>query len=107
MHMSKRNGIRAVAGMLVALAVISGPAAPVARGSALAGARFVVGSPTEVGLAFRASAPGSDWGRSRHEAALLAIGVDGRMVGDVVAVRGARPSVYRVALGRLQSGTHS
>src|SRR4051794_28546324 len=106
MHMSKRNGIRAVAGMLVALAVISGPAAPVARGSALAGAQFVVGSPTEVGLTFRASAPGSDWGRARHEAAVLAIAVDGRVVGDVVAVRGAPPSVYRVALGRLESGTH-
>src|SRR4051794_19457630 len=104
--MSERNRIRAVAGMLVALAVIAGAAAPVARGSALAGARFVVGSPTEVGLTFRASAPGTDWGRSRHEAALLAIAVDGRVVGDVVAVRGARPSVYRVALGRQQSGTH-
>src|SRR3954447_10028928 len=104
--MSERTRIRAVAGMLVALAVIAGAAAPVARGSALAGARFVVGSSTEAGLTFRASAPGTEWGRSRHEAALLAIAVDGRVVGDVVAVRGARPSVYRVALGRLQSGTH-
>src|SRR3954447_17882084 len=105
--MSERTRIRAVAGMLVALAVIAGAAAPVARGSALAGARFVVGSPTEVGLRFRASAAGSGWGRSRHEAAMLAIAVDGRVVSEVVAVRGARPSVYRVALGRLQSGTHT
>jgi len=47
--MSERNRIRAVAGMLVALAVIAAAGAPVARGSALAGAQFVVGSPTEVG----------------------------------------------------------
>ena len=33
---------------------------------------------------------------------MLAIAVDGRVVGDVVAVRGARPSVYRVALGRVR-----
>ena len=37
---------------------------------------------------------------------MLAIAVDGRVVGDVVAVWGARPSVYRVALGRVESGTH-
>ena len=37
---------------------------------------------------------------------MLAIAVDGRVVGDVVAVGGARPTVYRVALGRLASGTH-
>src|SRR3954447_26139488 len=103
--MSERNVIRAVAGLLLVVAVLGG-AAPVARGSALADARFVVGSPTEVGLSFRASASGSDWGRSRHEAAVLAIAVDGRVVGDVVAVGGARPSVYRVALGRVGSGTH-
>jgi hypothetical protein len=103
--MSERNLIRAVAGMLLALAVIAG-AAPVARGSALAGAQFVVGSPTEVGLTFRASASGTGWARPRHEAAVLAIAVDGRVVGDVVAVGGARPTVYRVALGRLESGTH-
>src|SRR4051794_439970 len=104
--MSERNRMRAVAGMLVALAVIAGPAAPVARGSALAVARFVVGSPTEVGLTFRASASDSDWARPRHEAAVLAIAVDGRVVGDVVAVGGARPTVYRVALGRLETGRH-
>src|SRR3954447_13630897 len=92
--------------MLVASAVIAGAAPPVARGSALAGAQFVVGSPTEVGLTFRASAPGTDWARPRHEAAVLAIAVDGRVVGDVVAVGGARPTVYRVALGRLQRGKH-
>ena len=92
--------------MLLALAVIAGAGAPAARGSALAGAQFVVGQATEVRLTFRASAPGSDWGRSRHEAAVLAIAVDGRVVGDVVAVGGARPSVYRVALGRVESGTH-
>ena len=93
--------------MLVALAVIAGAAAPVARGEALASAPFVVGSPTEAGLSFRASAAGSDWGRSGHEAAVLAIAVDGRVVGDVVAAGGARPTVYRVALGRLTGGTHS
>src|SRR4051812_32298043 len=103
--MSARNVIRAVAGMLLAVAVFAG-AAPAARGSALADARFVVGSPTEVGLTFRASASGSDWARPRHEAAVLAIAVDGRVVGDVVAVGGARPTVYRVALGRLESGRH-
>ena len=92
--------------MLLALAVMAGAAAPAAHGAALADARFVVGSPTEVGLSFRASAADSDWGRSRHEAAVLTIAVDGRVVGAVVAVGGARPTVYRVALGRLESGTH-
>jgi len=81
-------------------------AAPAAHAAALAGAQFVVGSATEVRLAFRASAPGSDWGRARHEAAVLAIEVDGRMVGDVVAAAGARPTVYRVALGHLRRGSH-
>ena len=38
---------------------------------------------------------------------MLAIAVDGRVVGDVVAAGGARPTVYRVALGRLAGGTHS
>jgi hypothetical protein len=104
--MSERNRIRALMGTLLALTVIAGAAAPVARGSALAGAQFVVGQATEARLTFRASASGSDWGRSRHEAAVLAIAVDGRVVGDVVAVGGARPTVYRVALGRLESGTH-
>src|SRR4051812_15358905 len=104
--MSQRNRIRALAGLLIVLGVTAGGASA-ARGSALAGARFVVGSPTEVGLRFRASAAGSGWGRSRHEAAMLAIAVDGRVVSEVVAVGGARPTVYRVALGRLQSGTHS
>src|SRR5689334_242456 len=104
--MSERKWIRAVTGMLLGLAIMAGPAAPAARASALAGAKFVVGQATEARLTFRASAPGTDWGRSRHEAAVLAIAVDGRVVGDVVAVGGARPSVYRVALGRVASGTH-
>jgi hypothetical protein len=103
--MAERNRIRALVGVLVGLASMAG-AAPAAHASALAGAQFVVGQPTEVGLRFRASAPGTDWGRSRHEAAMLAIAVDGRVVGDVVAVRGARPSVYRVALGHLRTGKH-
>jgi hypothetical protein len=92
--------------MLVALALVAVAAAPVARASALAGAQFVVGQATEARLSFRASALGTDWRRSGHEAAVLAIAVDGRVVGDVVAVGGARPSVYRVALGRVGSGAH-
>ena len=104
--MAQRSRIRAVAGLLVALACLCGAAGPAAGASALAGAQFVVGEATEARLTFRASAPGTDWGRARHEAAVLVIAVDGRVVGDVVAVRGARPSVYRVALGRVASGTH-
>jgi hypothetical protein len=92
--------------MLGALALIAGAATPAARASALAGAQFVVGQATEARLTFRASAPDTDWGRAGHEAAVLAIAVDGRVVGDVVAVGGTRPSVYRVALGRVGSGTH-
>jgi hypothetical protein len=103
--MAERNWIRAPAGLLVGLAVMAG-AAPDAGASALAGAQFMVGQATEVRLTFRASAPGTDWGRRRLEAALRSIAVDGRVVGDVVAVRGARPSVYRVALGHLRTGTH-
>lgn len=104
--MADRNRIGALAGVLLGLAWMAAAAAPAARASALAGAQFIVGQPTEVGLRFRASAPGTDWGRPRHEAALLAIAVDGHVVGDVVAVRGSRPSVYRVALGRIGSGKH-
>lgn len=103
--MAERNRIGALAGTLLGLAIMAG-ATPPARASTLAGARFVVGQATEVRLTFRASAPGTDWGRSGHEAALLKVAVDGRVVGDVVAVRGARPSVYRVALGHLRTGTH-
>jgi hypothetical protein len=77
-----------------------------AHASALAGAQFTVGQTTEGFLSFRASAPGTDWGRAGHEAAMLSIAVDGRNIGDVIAVRGARPSTYRVALGRVRTGTH-
>jgi hypothetical protein len=80
--------------------------APAAHASALAGAQFIVGQATEGKLKFRASAPGSDWARAGHEAALLSIQVDGRAIGDVVAVRGSRPSTYRVAMGRVGAGTH-
>jgi len=104
--MAQRSRIRAVAGLLVALACLCGATGPAARASALAGAQFVVGEATEARLTFRASASGTDWSRARHEAAVLAIAVDGRVVGDVVAVRSARPSVYRVGLGRVASGTH-
>jgi hypothetical protein len=97
--------MRALAVTLCALAC--GAAAPsAAHATALAGAQFVVGQTTEGFLKFRASAPGTDWGRPGHEAALLTIAVDGRAVGDVIAVRGARPSTYRVALGRVRTGTH-
>jgi hypothetical protein len=104
--MAFRERIGVVAATVLAEALIAGAAAAAAHGSALAGAQFVVGEATEARLSFRASAPGTDWGRSGHETAVLAIAVDGRVVGDVVAVRGARPSVYRVALGRVGSGAH-
>jgi hypothetical protein len=80
--------------------------APDARAEALAGAQFMVGAPTEARVAFRASAPGSDWARRNHEAAMLEIQVDGKVVGDVVAAGGARPSTYRVALGHVGAGPH-
>src|SRR3954470_21083664 len=93
---------------LVAILVACGwaAAAPAAHATALAGAQFTVGQTTEGFLSFRASAPGTDWRRSGHEAALLSVAVDGRNVGDVIAVRGARPSRYRVALGRVRTGMH-
>src|SRR3954447_10470251 len=77
-----------------------------AHATALAGAQFTVGQTTEGFLSFRASAPGTDWRRSGHEAALLSVAVDRRNVGDVIAGRGARPSRYRVALGRVRTGMH-
>jgi hypothetical protein len=80
--------------------------APEARADALAGAQFMVGQPTEAWLSFRASAAGSDWARRNHEAAMLEIQVDGKVVGDVVAAGGARPSTYRVALGHVAAGPH-
>src|SRR6478672_1307905 len=91
---------------LAALACIAGVAAPDARASALAGAQFVVGQPTDARLTFRASAPGADWARRNHEAAVLEIQVDGKVIGDVVAAGGAQPSTYRVALGRVKAGQH-
>src|SRR4051795_11081882 len=81
-------------------------AAPAAHASAIAGAQFHVGQPTEVRLSFRASAPGTDWRRTGRESAVLAVAVDGQVVGDVVTVRGARPAVYHVPLGRLKAGLH-
>jgi hypothetical protein len=74
--------------------------------TALAGAQFFVGQPTQGNLTFRASAAGTDWGRARHEAALLSVAVDGRVIGDVVAVRGSRPARYSVSLGHVGSGFH-
>jgi hypothetical protein len=91
---------------LAAVACIGGVAAPSARASALAGAQFLVGQATEARLTFRASAPGADWARRDHEAALLELQVDGKVVGEVVAAGGARPSTYRVALGRVPAGRH-
>src|SRR5690242_6403131 len=97
--------MRALAAFLAACACAAAlPAA--ARATALAGAQFNVGQPTEGFLSFRASAPGTDWGRPGHEAAMLSVAVDGRSIGDVIAVRGARPATYRVALGRVRTGTH-
>jgi hypothetical protein len=97
--------MRGLAAVLVAFA-LAGGAATDAHASALAGAQFFAGQPTQARMTFRASAPGTDWGRPRHEAALLAISVDGRVIGDVVAVRGSRPSRYSVALGHVGSGFH-
>src|SRR5690349_6223144 len=97
--------MRALRAILVACAcVAAAPAA--AHATALAGAQFMVGQTTEGFLRFRASAPGTDWRRAGHEAALLSVAVDGRAIGDVIAVRGARPSTYHVALGRVRTGTH-
>src|SRR4051812_17951690 len=97
--------MRALVAILVACGcAAAAPAA--AHATALAGAEFRVGQTTEGFLTFRASAPGTDWRRPGHEAALLSVAVDGRRVGDVIAVRGARPSTYRVALGRVRTGTH-
>jgi hypothetical protein len=96
--------MRALVAILVACGCAA--AAPAAHATALAGAQFNVGQTTEGFMSFRASAPGTDWGRAGHEAALLSVAVDGRAIGDVIAVRGARPSTYRVALGRVRTGTH-
>ena len=60
--------MRGLAAVLVAFA-LAGAAATDARASALAGAQFFAGQPTEARMTFRASAPGTDWGRRRHEAA--------------------------------------
>src|SRR4051812_15871451 len=90
--------------ILAGLGLLAG--APAAHASAIAGAQFTVGQTTEARLGFRASAPGTDWGRSGREAAMLAVAVDGRTVGDVVTVRGATPGTYRAALGRVKAGRH-
>src|SRR5689334_21192421 len=102
--MASMRWTRAGLGLVVMACVAA--AAPDAQASALAGAQFTAGAPAEARLAFRASAPGTDWGRRNHEAAMIEVQVHGKPVGDVMAAGGSRPSTYRVALGHVGAGPH-
>jgi hypothetical protein len=86
----------------VALALLA-PAAAEARHDQ---ATFHARSGAEATLAVTASAPGTSWGATGRESAVLAVYLDGRRAADVVLFRGAEQFTYEVALGPVDRGRH-
>ena len=67
---------------------------------------FHVARPSEVVAVVSAGCAGCSWGEKGHEAAALALTVDGRYSQHLFLVRGEPPAAYRVALGSLATGMH-
>jgi hypothetical protein len=67
---------------------------------------FALPAPAEVVAQFDGICPGCDWGRPGHEAAALALSIDGAY-SQHVWLAGGEQGEYRVALGSLGAGAHS
>lgn len=75
----------------------------------LFGAKFPlnVPAPAEYVASLRMSAPGTDWARPGHEAALARITIDGGHAFHVMLYAGGDEHDYRVFLGQLAAGAHT
>jgi hypothetical protein len=97
---------------LLLTVLAAGPALPAARPPASAAAHTVwaetisVAHPGEAVARIRGACTGCSWERAGHEAAVLAVELDGRYSQHLVLVRGARPAEYAVSLGPLAAGAH-
>jgi hypothetical protein len=69
--------------------------------------RLTLREPAEVVAAITARCEVCAWGEQGREAAVLRIRVDGRYSQDLPLMQGRGPAVYRVLLGRLESGAHT
>jgi hypothetical protein len=96
---------RMLAGAIAALALLA-PAAAQAHGDHESSKKFHVRAPGEARLALTAAAPGTDWGTTGRESAVVTVFVDGRYSQDVVLFAGAQRFTYDVALGPLARGRH-
>ncbi len=74
--------------------------------AALATRTLALAAQSEIVATITASCAECDWQRKGQEAAALVVNVDGRYSQHLFLTRGARPAPYRIALGRLEPGTH-
>src|SRR4051794_26185861 len=58
-------------------------------------------------LDLTASAPGTDWGKSGSESAVVTVTLDGEYNQDVVLFAGEEQFTYQLALGTIKAGRHT
>ena len=71
-----------------------------------AGLEFRLAAEAEVTASFSARAPGTSWGKSGAEAAVLTCYLDGQYNQDIILFMGQDKFTYNVLLGRVAPGAH-
>jgi hypothetical protein len=94
-----------LAAALLATACAHRPPAPAAP-AVLHSGSFSLAQPGDVVAVLIATCEACAWDEPGREAAVLALGVDGRYSQDVPLARGRGPAEYQVLLGPLEAGRH-
>ena len=100
---------RPIAAAVLAAFTLLAPAAAAAERQderPLAQSQFVADAAGEARLAMTAAAPGTDWGVTGRESAVVTVSLDGHYSQDVVLFAGAERFTYDVALGPVAPGRH-
>ena len=92
--------------MAALLATVPALAAPQQSGSTTT-TTFVAKKGGEALLDLTASAPGTDWGKTGSESAVVTVTLDGKYNQDVVLFAGEQRFTYQLALGTVSPGRHT
>ena len=104
--MSYRSLVIIVAALAALLVTIPVLAAPQQSGD-VTRTTFVAKKGGEALLDLTASAPGTDWGKTGSESAVVTVTLDGKYNQDVVLFAGEQSFTYKLALGTVSAGRHT
>jgi hypothetical protein len=104
--MRYRSVVIIVAALAALLAAVPTLAAPQQSGDTTT-TTFVARKSGEALFDLTASAPGTDWGKTGSESAVVTVTLDGKYNQDVVLFAGEQRFTYQLALGTVSPGRHT